>query len=413
MKFLLTFFVTIGLSCAYAQTMPQAKSGILNASNYDFSASPLHLNGEWFFYWNELLPPYQAIQEKERASYTDFPSVWSQATKGQGFATYQLTLILNRQFKEYSIEMPSTYSAYSLWINGNLVAKNGSVGTNRKTSLAQWLPKLITITPSTDTLSLVLQISNFSHSKGGIKDPLVLGRTKDLTTKRAFAETVNTVLVAVLAFVGLFFLNIYLFVKKQRAILYFALVCLVWSVRSLFSELYLAIQWMPWFDWELAAKIEYLTIYLEVAFAMLFIGRLYPLDTNRIIKAILVYPNFLFVFITMTTYAVFYTQFLNVYLSFAGLVILYVVFVILRAIVFERYGAWFSVLGIMAGVAAFTYNILSYEGVFEFNPLFYYSGWLLIVSFMAIALAYQLSPKAKKFNTTDTLTLDDFMKSLE
>lgn len=413
MKFLLSFLLALVLSDAYAQTAPQAKSGILNLGDYDFSKEPIRLDGEWFFYWNELLLPYQAIQESDRAIYTNFPSIWPKATKGQGFATYQLTLILNPQFKEYSFEVPSMYTAYTLWINGTVVAKNGTVGTNRKTSFPQWLPKLISIKPTTDTLSLVLQISNFAHSKGGLKDPIILGLTQNLSAKRAFAETINTVLVAVLAFIGLFFLNIYLFVKKEKAVLYFALVCLVWSVRSLFSELYLAIHWMPWFDWELAAKIEYLTIFLEMAFAMLFIGRLYPLDTNQIIKSILVYPNFLFVSITMTTYAVFYTQFLNVYLSFAGLVILYVVFVILRAIVFERYGAWFSVLGILAGVAAFTYNILSYEGVFEFNPLFFYSGWLIIVSCMAIALAYQLSPKAKKFNTTDILTLEDFMKGIE
>jgi hypothetical protein len=406
-RFIVLLFLIV-VHGAAAQVDPSAEEGVLDASTYDFSSEPLKLNGEWLFYWNDLLTPPEIALSTE-VNYTTFPEPWTEAVNGQGYATYKLTLMLNPRFRDYSIEMPQLYSAYSLWINGKLVAKNGVVGTDRKTSQPQWLPQMITIKEPVDTLSLVLQVSNFTHSTGGLKNPIVIGLTENLSSKRYLAEVVNKVLLGTLTFIGLFFLNVYFFVRREKSILYFALMCVVWAMRSIFSELYLAIQWMPWFDWELAVKIEYITIHLEVAFAMLLISRLYPLDTNTIVKNTLVYPNFLFAFFTMASPAVLYTQLLNVYLIFAGLVIVYVMFIIMRAIVFERYGAWFSVLGIVAGITAFSYNILSYEGVFDFNPLFYYSWYIVIYLFLAIALAYQLNPKAKEKNTTDKLTLEDFM----
>ena len=76
---------------------------------------------------------------------------------------------------------------------------------------------------------------------------------------------------------------------------------------------------------------------------------------------------------------------------------------------FERYGAWFSVFGVISLVAAFAYNYLSYQGVFEFSPLAFYTSYLIFFFFLAIALAYQLSPKAGGRNYSESLSLDDVM----
>jgi hypothetical protein len=41
-----------------------AKNGFLETSNFDFSKSTIELQGEWNFFWNELLSPNQAQTEK-------------------------------------------------------------------------------------------------------------------------------------------------------------------------------------------------------------------------------------------------------------------------------------------------------------------------------------------------------------
>jgi len=390
---------------AFSQTVPSAKKGFLNIIEYDFSKKPLQLNGEWEFYWSELRD-IETLSVKP--SYITFPHHWV-GKDAQGYATYRLKILTGENASPLALQVPQLYCAYSLWVNGSLVAKNGTVGTTRKDTQAQWLPQTISFS-ATDTINLVLQIANFHHSIGGIKNPIYLGSAQNLLAEQYTSYFVNTVLLGVLGFIGFFFLVIYFFVRKEKVVLYFSLMCMTWALRSIFSEQYLAIYWMPWFDWELALKIEYLTLYLEMAWAILFISNLYPLDTNKIVKRVLLYPNYAFVFLTMATPALVYTTLLTIYLTLAGCLLIYIVFVIMRAMVFERYGAWFSVFGAMALAAAFGYNYLSYQGLFDFYPLAFYSSYLIFFFFLAIALAYQLSPKAVDHNFSESLSFDDFMK---
>jgi 7TM diverse intracellular signalling len=408
MKLIKVAFFLLAMCCMqtlYAQEVPTAVKGVMDASNHDFAAQgALKLSGEWAYY-HELVAP-QEFSNKRR--FINFPHLWHDSSS-IGVATYQLTLITNSP-TPLALEIPQLYCSYTLWVNGKQVAKNGVVSTTRKGSEAQWLPQIVALSDRSDTLFLSLQIANFHHSIGGIKNPIYLGLPERLLSEQQSSHIVNTILLGVLTFIGVFFLNIYFFVKREKAVLYFSLACLTWALRSIFSEQYLAIHWMPWFDWELAVKIEYITLYLQMAWAILFISHLYPLDTNKIVKRILLYPNYVFVFLSMATPALLYTQFLTIYLVLAGALLLYVFFIIMRAMVFERYGAWFSVLGILSLACAFGYNYLSYQGLFEFYPLALYTSYLIFFLFLAIALAYQLSPKAGAHNYSESLSFDDFVK---
>ena len=390
---------------AQAQSSLVAKDGVLDARGHDFTHASLSLNGEWEFFNNQLVDPFQTT---EKAVFAEFPYHWNES-KSQGFGTFRIKVVVDKNLSTMSLDIPQLYSAYTLWVNETLIANNGIVGTDRKSTEPQWLPQVVSFKAGVDTLTITLQIANFYHSIGGAKNPIYLGLPEKLATTQQTAHLVNTILLSVLTFLGIFFLSIYVFAKREKSALYFALLCLTWALRSVFSEQYLAIHWMPWFDWELGVKIEYLTLYLTMAWAISFIAHLYPMDTNDLVKRILFYPNFLFVFVTLATPALLYTRFLDVYLILAGALILYAVVVILRAMLFERYGAWFSVMGVISLVAAFAYNYLSYQGIFEFSPLTFYTSYLVFFFFLSIALAYQLSPKAGERNYSESLSLEDVM----
>lgn len=398
--------VVLLIQPAMAQVMPSAEGGVLDASGYSFSSSkPLKLNGEWAFYPNKFVEPFEVV---EGEIFTTFPHQWDDE-QTQGYATYKLTVVVNEDVPFFALDIPQLYSAYSLYVNGNLVAKNGTIGTLRKDTHPQWLPQVVTFKGGVDTLSITLQIANFHHVIGGSKNPIYLGLPDQLVARQSSSYLVNLLLLGVLSFLGIFFLSVYVFAKRERSVLFFSLLCLTWALRSIFSEQYLAIRWMPWFDWELGLKIEYITLYLTMAWAILVIAYLYPLDTNKVMKRILLFPNFVFVFLTMATPAILYTSLLNIYLLLAGALLIYIVVVILRAMLFERYGAWFSVFSLITLAAAFGYNYLSYQGVFEFYPLAFYSSYLIFFFFLAIAIAHQLSPKASGRNYSESLSFDEVM----
>ena len=52
--------------------------------------------------------------------------------------------------------------------------------------------------------------------------------------------------------------------NNKLVVLYFALLCITWSIRSVFSNLYPVMLVLPDFSWEWLVKIEYLTLYFTV-----------------------------------------------------------------------------------------------------------------------------------------------------
>lgn len=393
MRFFLVFVGLMMVSGVQAQ--PLVARGQMDIRSWNFGLSgPVKLEGQWNFHWEKLLTPEQAIMPS--GDYFEFPGLWNgefserHELDGYGFATYSARVFVNPSLEMLSVELPDVYSNYHLWINGQLVASNGEVGTSRAESVPQWLPKTV-VFRANDTLDFVLQVSNFYHRRGGSNDHIYLGTPEQLYEKRESAVITNIVLFSGLALIGCFFFVLFFFFGKNRAALFFAAICLTWAIRALFTNLYLFINWFPALDWELGVKIEYLTLYLTMMWSLMFVGELFPNDTNPITKYGLLIANFIFILFTVASPAVTYTSMLSVYIVVSWVILGYVGFVVIRAIVYERVGAWFSAGSIILGVIMFSYDMLTYQGFWDFSPLLFNIGYLLIFMLNATAFAHQLS----------------------
>jgi len=396
-KALFPLVVLLSLQSASGQDwLPRVHKGVIDLREWDFSSrGSLPLAGDWRFYWNQLALPQETATL--RPAYFPFPSVWNgqhdglNTLSGQGYATYSATVVLRNAPPVLSLELPDFYTSYQLWVNGQPIAANGEVGTSRKSSTPQWLPQTIVFPCSKDTVELHLQVSNFYHRKGGSNDHIYLGLPDQLYARREQAVITNIVLFGGLGLIGFFFLILYLFFKRDRAALYFAAICLTWALRSVLTNLYLFVNWFPQVDWELAVKLEYLTLYLTMMWGLLFIARLFPDDTNALAKYILLTINLIFILLTLATPAFTYSSLVPAYLVVAWFILAYVIVIVVRALVFERAGAWFAIGSIFLGVVMFGYDMLTYQGYWNFNPLLFNTGYLVVFFLNATAFAHQLS----------------------
>jgi len=173
--------------------MPKVQNGVLNCTDWDFDKDGyVNLEGDWEFYWNQLISPkdFNNNPNKYQPEYLPFPNLWSnleidgQPLPSIGYATYRLTFRTDSIIPILAIEIPDVYSAYRLWLNGEIIAENGEVGTDRISSHPHWLPLTQTIHLPSRNNEIVLQISNFHHSKGGVSKMLTLGSGEQLTRKR-------------------------------------------------------------------------------------------------------------------------------------------------------------------------------------------------------------------------------------
>ena len=392
------------------------RKGLIDLSSYDFQKNaPVNLSGEWEFYMSELIPPREfALNKDETKDYIDFPSTWNELSKsldpGDGFATYRVRVLVDAP-KKLALELPHFYSSYTIWINSTVVAYNGIVGMNKNSSVPQWRPQTIIFDAQKDTLDMVIQASNFFHAKGGVREQIRIGDPDRLTFKRDVAVNGTLTMASILGVTAVVFFFIYFFIKREISTLYFAALSFTWGLRSLFSNLYVFTDYIPEFPWETAVKIEYISLYLVMIWAILFVSSLFKSEVNTIFKWVMCLCNLFFVIVTFAFDASLYTQFLPVYLSFCGVLILYIMYVLIRAFVYERDGVVFMVICLFLGVIIFSYDIIAYEGFATFNPLIINTGYILMFILMGLCMVYQLGFLKKSSSQHNVLTYEDLYGS--
>jgi hypothetical protein len=188
--------VFLGLICfsshnLFAQDIPPIKKGILDLRNWNFVENEaINIGGQWEFYWQEYLNTSALNSPSHKKIYRQFPKLWRNDTvNGQiispiGYATHRLKIVLSSITPELSISIPEMYNSYFLFINGEFIASSGQIGTSKENSFPHWRTLTKDLKVTSDTLDIVLQISNFHHSKGGSAKAISLG-TKD------FLQSVN------------------------------------------------------------------------------------------------------------------------------------------------------------------------------------------------------------------------------
>ena len=203
-----------------------ANGGILDLSDHSFQhESIVSLNGEWEFYWNEILNNSQ-IKSKEK-KFRPFTKTWNDADNEYssfGYATYKLTILLPEKYPDLSLQIPDFYSSYELFADGNLIAQNGKVGTSKEDYTPKWIPQNIDLGISDNNrLELILQVANFHHHRGGAYEPLLLGESTFIAQVREKELAFSYILTGALLMGSFFFLGLYLFGKHEKAILFFSL----------------------------------------------------------------------------------------------------------------------------------------------------------------------------------------------
>ena len=408
-----TVFILLASVFLYSNLFSQSRSTAPAIDAKFWSAdSTFPIVGPCRFFDGQLLSPEECAEAI--GDVVNFPELWKSKKEneaGLGFATYSLLVVLKENHaKDLALALPQMYSSYKLWVNGKITAENGTVGKSIAECLPQWRPQTIFINVPGDTLNMVLQIANFQHAKGGIKEPIYFGTASKMQFKRTIAS-ISTLTEGISLFLlSAFFFFIYFTQTRKNVTLYFALLCLTWSVRSMFSNLYLGISFSPDFDWATLVRIEYITLYLTMIWAILFLSQIFQYEANIFFKYALVFCNLLFTVYTLSSSPRSFTQWLNFYLAASAVLLLYGGFTVIRAWVNERVGSGLLTISIILGLNIFAFDIFVYEGFSSYDPFIFSFGYISIFLLMGWALSMHLGLIKSKPSPTTRLTYDDLYK---
>lgn len=277
-------FLTFGFTTLSAHPgYPVPKNGILDLSKMELNdQSIFDLNGEWLFYWEKLLSPENYKQHQSTGISVSVPSYWDgykvdgKSLPGSGYGTYSLRVILPENFRSaICIDIPLFDVAYRFYLNERLIGENGKVGTSVEEEEPWYDPGTFCYIPDSDTLQLIIQVSNFHHRRGGFWQSLIMGASEEVLDRRERKRMYSYSTIGVLFFFMIFFMIFWSFSRKQVIMLLFSITILGILMRSVNTGLYFSNAFIEtsWF-WQI--RMEYLGSYLAQLFGVIFLHKMFP-----------------------------------------------------------------------------------------------------------------------------------------
>lgn len=376
-----------------AVAQPFIQRGILDLSNHDFeNNSEILLNGEWQFFWNELIQPSQAIRTIPKT--VSFPHLWNndEELNSFGYATYKIKILLPKEYPQLALTLPDMYSSYRLYFGDKIVAENGIVGTEKENYSPKWLPITVPLDRfESNNIDVLLQVANFDHHKGGIRLPILLGKEETLQRDREIELGYTFILTGSLIMGALFFFGLYSFGKQEKTILYFALFCLVYSYRIIGTELYPLHFLLPDLPWVLTVKLEYVSLYLSASLFGMFIKNLYPNEASKYVVNSFNYIFLVFSIAAIVLPAYYFTSLINYFFALLAFYIVYTILVLIKAYLNKEVGSVFALASIGVVFIVFIYDLLEYFVILEENLFVNFTGYISFFFLQSLTLSNRFS----------------------
>ena len=396
LKFL--FYIVLIFFCCIqtdvsASHRPLAKEGVIDLRNEDFS-EPIDLDGEWFFYWKQLLEPKDVATGKFEV--VNLPGIWTgQELNGKkfpsyGYATYTLTVLLPKH-TPLRLVMPDIYSSYRCFINGKEIAANGRVSTSENDFIPYWQYKGVNIGPKADSLSIVLQVANFSHSKGGMKKAITIGKADEVILARHRDMAIDFMLTGCLFMGGLFFLGLYLLGNRDNSILYFSLFSMAYSYRTVGVDTYVLHTILPNISWYITIRIEYITLFLGVCFFARYSLHLYPQVVNKKIIDGISIICFSFVAAVILLPSLYFTRLIYPFLLVTSFCLIYTPYIYIKAWLRKLPGSALSVVSSLALMSVFLVSFLHYWAHTPAFHLFTFGAYITFFFLQSLILSHRVS----------------------
>ena len=376
---------------------PAPVKGIVDLRNYNLSSSPVSLNGEWEFYWKQLIQPGSASRD---TAFVNFPSLWKKQRfngtqlTSQGYGTYAVTILLPKEKPLLGLGIPDVYSSYKLFVNGILMAQNGEPSADPDKAIPFWTSRTITV-PSSDTLRLVLQVANYWHTKGGTYKSIAIGSREKIVQAYYMHAAFDLVLSGCLFMGGLFFFGLFMF-GRDKTILFFSLFCMVYSYRMVGTDLYILHALFPNLNWFVTIRIEYLALVLSIGLFAQYTRLLYPQEGSSWAWKVMLFICGVYGATVIFLKPIWFTGLLPNFLGTTFAFIAYGTYIYIQAYRHRRPGSSYALLS--SGVMLLVFFIINLQYFEVVQPLkgLIFGGYIAFFFLQSMVLSYRFSETLKK-----------------
>lgn len=276
--FLKPYFVFDGVKPLKLYTQDQVFS--LDIS--DRVDSLVELTGKVDFYPNYLLDEndiQNTVYDKERIT-IDFPDAWNQSVDIP-YGTYHFQIDGLIPGKSYGFHMMDAFTSYALLVDGQPIYTNGIVGTTKSSSKPESNPGICFFTPTTSSVDVLIQLSNFTSHLTGIWQKTIFGPAEQLVKYAEFMRQKDLLVIFTLFIMALYHWILYIILRKDKTILYFSIFISLIIIKSLFSGQQLGFEWYPFITYGLGIRLAYAVLPLLCITFVSFVDACFPEDVHK------------------------------------------------------------------------------------------------------------------------------------
>ena len=355
-----------GYAAPAGAAAPRAEGGTLDLSGWNFERDgTVPLAGEWMFYGGRLLPP-DTDWQRVAGLPVQVPGTWNYYPEesgmkgGQGYATYRLNIRLPDGDEPFALHIPNILTAYKLWANGRELASAGRVAIEASQSRAEQTPRIVILQRGARTVELVLQVSNYEHRKGGIRQNLTVGTSQTLIAAQMKKTAITMIVLGSLLIIGFYHIGLYALRRQEGFTLYFGLLCLFVAARISVTGEAILLQWLP-LGWEIGMKIDYISFALSGVAGYAYIYRLFPGEASKAFMRAALISGGALALLALSTPSIVYTKLLGGYQLYIFVVCVYSLYVMALACWRKRESAAFAMTGILAFAVTVVHDMLMYN----------------------------------------------------
>ena len=426
--FALFIFLLCILSCVRVsknEIHSKATKGVLDLREWDFEnrqGGIKKLDGEWEFYWNELLTSENFSCKDSKLNcrdssknvkvpdYIPVPHSWnghqlennSMILEGDGYATYRLTVIMPDYLIGEILALRSEYqgTAYRIYADSKLIQTAGLVGVVSDKAEAMHLPTVGLIQVTRNHLELIVQVSNYHNRLGGLWNPLYLGKSTQVLSLVNQIRGTELFVIGIIFIIGVYHLLIWLIRKKEFSPLLFSFLCITVLIRLITTSEYLFVEAFPDLGYKFYCVLEYGSMYFCAPVGIHYFALGIKNKFNRYIKYIsyLVAIGFT-VFASLTPVSVFSNsaEFYQFVLVFT---ILYLFYVLVYSVIKRIEYSILSLFGFLVLAVTVIQDILYSREIIHTG---FFSPYALVVMIFSQAMILSLK-FSKAFKKVEDLT---------
>lgn len=392
-----------------AAAPPTAVNGVMDLRQWDLAKQgPVKLDGTWLFYWKRFLDPKKNSEPGTAPSPQSIrvPSQWRSvvlddaALPAKGYASYRLKILLRDADEPLAFKFTTVGSAFECFVNGRLISSAGRVGVSENDMTARYHPHVAEFIPPGKELDVVIHVANFQQDYSGLWFSLNFGRARDLNRFYQRIVALDFFLGGVFFIMFLYHLTLLVLRRRDLLPLYFALFCLIMTVRIFSQGEFVLSDLFPGMTFKQQLSLRYLTFYLAIPVMALFLWTSFPREYSRYVLYVSLGLGASFSLFFLVTPLPVGTRTLELYQINALLQIAYGFWAMVLAIRRRRDGAVVLCLGVVI-IALTAVNDMLYANLIIPTGYYFGYGLLLLIFSQSGLLSIRFS---RAFQAVESLT---------